>query len=146
MASQESPRTSCVPGTVTNKINSLKEKLQETRLHDAKVELIHKKHQLGKFANLFNPGHRHDEEHEKACDDKRTGICESNRFKSFFPERDGNIVKWYVDGRDYFWAVSEALDKAEETIYIEDWYAFSPPHLPPPLAPCGQADMAYPAR
>jgi phosphatidylserine/phosphatidylglycerophosphate/cardiolipin synthase-like enzyme len=51
----------------------------------------------------FNPEHRHDEEHEKACDEKRTKICEEHRFKSYFPERDGNLVKWYVDGRDYFW-------------------------------------------
>ena len=70
----------------------------------------------------FNPQHRHDEEHEKACDEKRTKICESHRFKSYFPERDGNLIKWYVDGRDYFWAVSEALEKAKEVIYIEDWW------------------------
>jgi phospholipase D1/2 len=31
-------------------------------------------------------------------------------------------VKWYVDGRDYFWAVSVALEQAQETIYIEDWW------------------------
>lgn len=27
-----------------------------------------------------------------------------------------------MDGRDYFWAVSEALEKAKEVIYIEDWW------------------------
>lgn len=101
-----------------------------------------RRHKIGKFANLvcplpsihlpskppltcppkFNPQHRHDEEHEKACDAKRTNISESHRFGSFFPERDGNMVKWYVDGRDYFWAVSEALEKAKETIYIADWW------------------------
>jgi len=32
------------------------------------------------------------------------------------------MVKWYVDGRDYFWAVSVALDQAKETIYIADWW------------------------
>ena len=48
------------------------------------------------------------------------------------------MVKWYVDGRDYFWvsnplvnatthtntgqAVSAALEKAQETIYIADWW------------------------
>ncbi|KAH8882570.1 phospholipase D/nuclease [Thozetella sp. PMI_491] len=100
----------------------LKEKLHNTHLHDVKVQLIHKKHQIGKFANLFNPQHRHDEEHEKACDEKRTKIGESHRFQSYFPERDGNIVKWYVDGRDYFWAVSAALEQAKETIYIADWW------------------------
>ncbi|TPX09091.1 uncharacterized protein E0L32_001647 [Thyridium curvatum] len=102
--------------------HELKEKLEHTSLHDTKVGLIHKKHQIGKFANLFNPQHRHDEEHEKACDDKRTKICESHRFQSFFPERDGNMIKWYVDGRDYFWAVSVAMEKAKETIYIADWW------------------------
>ncbi|EON97584.1 putative phospholipase d p1 protein [Phaeoacremonium minimum UCRPA7] len=96
--------------------------LEETHLKDLKVSLIHKKHKIGKFANLFNPQHRHDEEHEKACDDKRTKIGEEHRFQSYFPERDGNMIKWYVDGLDYFWAVSEALDRAKETIYIADWW------------------------
>lgn len=31
-------------------------------------------------------------------------------------------MKWYVDGRDYFWAVSVALEQARETIYIADWW------------------------
>ncbi|KAK1531639.1 hypothetical protein CPAR01_11288 [Colletotrichum paranaense] len=100
----------------------LEDKLEGTHLHDAKVHLVHKKHQIGKLANLFNANHRHDEEHEKATDDKRTKIGEEHRFKSFFPERDGNLIKWYVDGRDYFWAVSEALEAAKETIYICDWW------------------------
>ncbi|KAL2139210.1 hypothetical protein VTI28DRAFT_5498 [Corynascus sepedonium] len=101
----------------------LKDKLSHSdHLHDAKIHLIHQKHKIGKFANLFNPGHRHDEEHEKACDEKRTKIGESHRFQSYFPERDGNMVKWYVDGRDYFWAVSAALETAKETIYIADWW------------------------
>ncbi|KAI2472482.1 phospholipase D/nuclease [Annulohypoxylon bovei var. microspora] len=100
----------------------LKEKLKDTHLHDAKISLIHKKHKLGKLANLFNPEHRHDEEHEKACDDKRNKISENHRFSSYFPEHDGNLIKWYVDGRDYFWAVSVALEQAKETIYIADWW------------------------
>ncbi|KAK0620447.1 hypothetical protein B0T14DRAFT_567190 [Immersiella caudata] len=102
--------------------HELKEKLHHTHLQDAKVHLIHQKHKIGKFANLFNPQHRHDEEHEKACDEKRSKIAESHRFESYFPEREGNMVKWYVDGRDYFWAVSVALEQAQETIYIADWW------------------------
>ncbi|KAK5658338.1 hypothetical protein OQA88_2314 [Cercophora sp. LCS_1] len=102
--------------------HELKEKLHHTHLSDAKVHLIHQKHKIGKFANLFNPQHRHDEEHEKACDEKRSKIAEAHRFQSFFPEREGNMVKWYVDGRDYFWAVSVALERAKETIYIADWW------------------------
>lgn len=87
-----------------------------------KKEAYHFKAKVGKFKNLVNTNHRHDEEHEKLTDDKRTKIAESHRFDSFAPERDGNKIKWYVDGRDYFYAVSVALEKAKETIYIEDWW------------------------
>ena len=83
---------------------------------------IHFKNKVGKFKNIINPNHRHDEEHEKATDEKRTRIAESHRFGSFAPERHGNKIKWYVDGQDYFWAVAVALEKAKETIYIEDWW------------------------
>ncbi|KAG5984319.1 hypothetical protein E4U55_005290 [Claviceps digitariae] len=103
-------------------MDDLKEKLSESKLHDAKVALINKKHQIGKLGNLFNKGHRHDEEHEQRCDEKRAAICQSHRFESFFPEREGNLIKWYVDGCDYFWAVSVALEQAQESIYICDWW------------------------
>jgi phosphatidylserine/phosphatidylglycerophosphate/cardiolipin synthase-like enzyme len=100
----------------------LREKLKHTHLYDAKVKASHLKHKLGKLGNLVNRNHRHDEEHEKVTDEKRTKIAQSHRFESFAPARDGNDVKWYVDGRDYFWAISVALDRAKETIYIEDWW------------------------
>ncbi|EME85348.1 uncharacterized protein MYCFIDRAFT_60226 [Pseudocercospora fijiensis CIRAD86] len=100
----------------------LREKLKDTKLHDAKVSAIHLKHRLGKFQNLVNTNHRHDEEHEQRTDAKRTKIAERHRFQSFAPERDGNLIKWYIDGRDYFHAVSVALERAKETIYIEDWW------------------------
>jgi len=83
--------------------NNLREKFRDSKLYDLKVGIIHKKHELGKLGNLVNPNHRHDEEHEKATDDKRTKIAESHRFESFAPERPGNNIKWYVDGRDYYW-------------------------------------------
>ncbi|KAL1305379.1 hypothetical protein AAFC00_002273 [Neodothiora populina] len=100
----------------------LREKLKDTHLYDLKVGAIHMKHKIGKFENLINPNHRHDEEHEKATDEKRTRIGEGHRFQSFAPERDGNKIKWYIDGRDYFHAVSVALERAKETIYIADWW------------------------
>lgn len=103
-------------------MDGLKDKLENTKLEDAKVHLINQKHKLGKLANIVNHNHRHDEEHEQACDAKRTKISEANRYNSYFPEREGNIVKWYVDGRDYFWAVSVALEQAKESIYITDWW------------------------
>ncbi|KAJ4289238.1 hypothetical protein N0V90_011580 [Kalmusia sp. IMI 367209] len=101
---------------------NLRNKLKDTHLYDAKIKAVHAKHKVGKFANLFNSNHRHDEEHEQKTDEKRDRICQNHRFDSFAPERDGNLVKWYVDGRDYFWAVSEALNQAKETIYIADWW------------------------
>ena len=100
----------------------LREKLKNTRLYDVKVEAIHLKHHIGKMENLVNTNHRHDEAHEQETDRKRTLIAEGHRFQSFAPERDGNRIKWYVDGRDYFHAVSVALERAKETIYIADWW------------------------
>ncbi|KAF3766784.1 regulator of light responsive genes and phosphorylate WC-1 [Cryphonectria parasitica EP155] len=44
-----------------------------------------------------------------------------NRFQSFAPQTSGH-VKWHVDGCSYFWAVSEALEQAQESIYILDWW------------------------
>lgn len=103
-------------------INELKDKLHDTKLHDAKIKAEHLKSSIGKFGNLVNPNHRHDEEHEQRTDAKRNHIAESHRFHSFAPERDGNRIKWYIDGRDYYHAVSVAFERARETIYIADWW------------------------
>ena len=43
-----------------------------------------------------------------------------NRFQSFAAPREGNDVKWYVDGCGYMWAVSVALERARESIWILD--------------------------
>lgn len=48
--------------------------------------------------------------------------AKENRFKSFAPIRCNAAVAWFVDGRDYFWDVSVALENAKETIYIHDWW------------------------
>lgn len=109
-------------GKIQHPFPHLREKLRETHLYDVKIKATNMKHKVGKFGNLFNRNHRHDEEHEKRTDEKRSRICENHRFNSFAPERHGNDIKWYVDGRDYFWAVSVALDRAKETIYIADWW------------------------
>lgn len=44
------------------------------------------------------------------------------RFDSFAPIRRNVFAKFLVDGRDYFWSLSEALMKAEDVIYIHDWW------------------------
>ena len=105
-----------------HKLPPLKLIFADTHLKGAVVGATHFKHKIGKLGNIVNPNHRHDEAHEKATDEKRTRIAESHRFESFAPERDGNKIKWYVDGQDYFYAVSVALERAKETIYIEDWW------------------------
>ncbi|TKA62846.1 hypothetical protein B0A55_11011, partial [Friedmanniomyces simplex] len=109
-------------GKMKHPFPELREKLKDTKLYDVKVGAIHLSHRVGKFKNLINTNHRHDEEHEQATDAKRTKIAEGHRFQSFAPERDGNRIKWYIDGRDYFHAVSVALERAKETIYIADWW------------------------
>ena len=43
-----------------------------------------------------------------------------NRYMSFANVRQSNDVKWYVDGCAYMWAVSVALERARESIWILD--------------------------
>ncbi|KAI5304648.1 hypothetical protein KEM56_006204 [Ascosphaera pollenicola] len=109
-----------------NFIKDLHKNVQQStfgeRLRELGEEAHHIRAKVGKFGNLINPNHRHDEPHEIATDNKRTAIAKSHRFDSFAPVRYGNKIKWYIDGRDYFWAVSEALERATETIYMEDWW------------------------
>ena len=45
-----------------------------------------------------------------------------NRFDSFAPIRNNCYCKFLVDGRDYFWAISEALTMAQDCIFIHDWW------------------------
>lgn len=66
---------------------------------------------------------RHDEAHEKERDNALQAIRDSHRFNSFARERGikpetGCDAKWYIDGHDFFWAVSKALDDAKESIMI----------------------------
>ncbi|KAJ2493585.1 hypothetical protein IWW37_000451 [Coemansia sp. RSA 2050] len=52
-----------------------------------------------------------------------------HRFASFAPIRDKSRVIWFVDGDDYFFAVSEAIENATDCIYIEDWWLSPEIHL-----------------
>ena len=56
-------------------MGKLRNKLKDTHLYDVKVGAIHLKHRVGKFQNLINSNHRHDEEHEQRTDAKRTAIA-----------------------------------------------------------------------
>lgn len=45
-----------------------------------------------------------------------------NRFGSFAPVRTDVYAQWLVDGRDYMWNVSRAINMAKDVIYIHDWW------------------------
>ncbi|EGW32412.1 uncharacterized protein SPAPADRAFT_67029 [Spathaspora passalidarum NRRL Y-27907] len=47
---------------------------------------------------------------------------EKHRFGAFAPVRENCFAQWLVDGRDYFWAVSSALEMAKDVIFIHDWW------------------------
>ncbi|ETR97808.1 phospholipase D/nuclease [Trichoderma reesei RUT C-30] len=65
---------------------------------------------------------RHSHSHSGyQCDELHPEEHVANRYQSFVAPSTGNI-KWFVDGCSYFWAVSEALQRAEESIYILDWW------------------------
>lgn len=70
--------------------------------------------------SLAGEGQTHSHTHEGAmCSD---GMHDDNqhRYGSFAAQRNGNDVKWYVDGCGYMWAVSRALEQARESIWILD--------------------------
>ncbi|ETN41383.1 uncharacterized protein HMPREF1541_03318 [Cyphellophora europaea CBS 101466] len=48
--------------------------------------------------------------------------CDPTRFDSFAPVRTKCFAQWLVDGRDYMWVVSRALNQAKDVIYIHDWW------------------------
>ncbi|CAG8468958.1 364_t:CDS:10 [Diversispora eburnea] len=45
-----------------------------------------------------------------------------HRFDSYAPIRKKAKAKWYIDGKDYLNAVSQAILAATSEIYIEDWW------------------------
>lgn len=51
-----------------------------------------------------------------------TPWSEPHRFNSFAPIRDNCYAQWFVDARDYFWAVSSALEMAKDVIFLHDWW------------------------
>lgn len=53
---------------------------------------------------------------------EHTVWSQQHRFDSFSPVRNNVHAQWFVDARDYFWAVSEAIDMAQDVIYIHDWW------------------------
>lgn len=48
-------------------------------------------------------------------------FVQKNRYSSFVPNRQNSLVRWFVDGAEYFEAVASALENAKEEIFITDW-------------------------
>ncbi|CAG9949719.1 unnamed protein product [Clonostachys rosea f. rosea IK726] len=53
---------------------------------------------------------------------RQTLWFQQKRFDSFAPVRTGAFAQWLVDGRDYMWNVSRAINMAKDVIYIHDWW------------------------
>ncbi|KAH7193147.1 uncharacterized protein B0J16DRAFT_72068 [Fusarium flagelliforme] len=53
---------------------------------------------------------------------KQTPWYQEKRFDSFAPVRTNVFAQWLVDGRDYMWNVSRAINMARDVIYIHDWW------------------------
>ena len=58
-----------------------------------------------------------------------------NRFESFAPIRRNALAQWHVDGRDYFWSLSQALCLAKRHVYIHDWWLSPELYLRRPCRP-----------
>ena len=54
--------------------------------------------------------------------DSCLNILSSNQFHSYTNEKKDNSAHWFSDGEEYFKDLSEKLMKAEESIFITDWY------------------------
>ncbi|KAK3307542.1 uncharacterized protein B0T15DRAFT_493016 [Chaetomium strumarium] len=65
--------------------------------------------------------HSHTNEGHECDQDASHAEYRGNRYSSFAPQSSGH-PKWYVDGASYFWAVSVALEEAQDYIYILDWW------------------------
>lgn len=78
-------------------INKLREKVDHLTSDLSRIGVA--------ISTTWNPNHRHDEDHEKELDAKIEKIRDGHRFRSFAPDRPGNVVKWHIDGHGgYSWA------------------------------------------
>lgn len=76
-----------------------------------------------KLDSGFGPN-KHSHTHVGVQCDDGTHNNTQHRYGSFAAQRTGSDAKWYVDGCGYMWAVSRALERATESIWILDCKAF----------------------
>ncbi|XP_022105989.1 phospholipase D1-like isoform X2 [Acanthaster planci] len=52
----------------------------------------------------------------------KSEYTEERRFSAFGPERTDTYARWFVDGSKYFDALADAMEGAEQEIFITDWW------------------------
>ena len=101
------------PDTVTSIFNTL-----HGVVHGVGAEIA------GKLGSEYvpAPSSQHGAQSGHVSPEAGTGMAAatSNRYGSFAGQKNGNDVKWYVDGCTYMYAVSKALENARESIWILD--------------------------
>lgn len=45
-----------------------------------------------------------------------------NQFDSYAPVRTNTLIKWFVDGADYMEAIADAIELAQEEIFITGFF------------------------
>ena len=96
----------------------------------AKSSATHPKHHMIRLFNserrltLFALNDRQQDQFADSIKKMQEGTLWSqpHRFESFAPERRNVRAEWLVDGRDYMWRVSRAIEHAKSVIYIHDWW------------------------
>jgi phospholipase D1/2 len=118
------------------KIITKKSKLKQITSNNDEEEIdltanpLHEKHHTLKIltserkVTLFSRNQHIVRQFEESITDmlKATPWHIRNRFGSFAPVRTGVHAQWLVDGRDYMWNVSRAINMARDVIYIHDWW------------------------
>ncbi|KAK7748633.1 hypothetical protein SLS53_000654 [Cytospora paraplurivora] len=82
---------------------------------------IFKKLEEGLEGIFGGEGEKHSHTHAGVECQEIHGEHSQNRYQSFAPQSSGH-AKWHIDGCSYFWALSEALEEAQESIFILDWW------------------------
>jgi hypothetical protein len=59
--------------------------------------------------------------------------CKKTRFRSYAPERIGNLSKWFIDTEGYYEAIYNACMSAKSDIFICDWWLHPKIYLKRPL-------------
>lgn len=60
-------------------------------------------------------------------------FIEKNELDSFSPLRKASPAKWFSDGSDYMSALADAMESAEEEIFIADWWLSPEVYLKRPI-------------